>query len=201
MSFLVRDCPYFLNGQEPFYLSGPGNAVRSVPYVVPKSRQLIVRVSLTASQSDPWTPSTIGFPAVVDTGFNGGFLLTTYHLETWARQSIENLGERLKNIPVRGLPAASFRSHVWVRKNIPGAWDESHARPTRLDCEAGIILVREHPTGSGDLPGTFPLPLLGMEALESPRVKLTVDAAKRQFTLRDQHYWRKLFKFGGRLKA
>lgn len=188
MTYIVRRCPYHQDAENAdFVLGGETKAgTVGIPHHV-----LVVRVSLAIVKDDEQYLATTSFPAVVDTGFNGNFLLTRYHLENWANMKPEELGKQIK-VParIRGkYDAAVYAGRIWIRSNKPGSWEEGTRSPQRLDCDDGIFLFPKVPESEKEIAGMFPFPLIGTKAFNSPLLRLDVDAKRLCFSIKKLPIW------------
>lgn len=183
MTVVLKDLPFY-DRDEIFYLDplASGKFVRILP------RQIPVRVSLCLSAAHQEMPSALSFPAILDTGFNGTFAISSYHLRTWARLRADDLGQQRAtgNVPlIRGLPAQLREAKIWIRENAPRAWSRGGENAHRFHCPGGIFVVQSEPADQQTEP-VLRLPLLGMKAFQRPggTCRLQIDFAARLVQLR-----------------
>ena len=111
------------------------------------------------------------FPAVLDTGFSGNFLLTVQQLKSLGGiASLEQSGEIEVNCVVQPV----FKSEVWLHHNRPGTREPTD-QATQLTIDDGIIVVPE---------GGTRIPILGMKAITRSLLRLAIDGKLRQVTLK-----------------
>jgi hypothetical protein len=164
---LLRDLPFFSDSQ--LFYFGPASA----RFVSIYHDQIPLRVSLPAFQGGRmgYTPAITSFPAVLDTGFNGGLVISLVHLREWAKLRPSSIGSRVRwsthGPPlVRGFPAQAMESRLYIRPNRPGTWDDAGLKPIESPVR---ILVIDAPQES------LRLPLLGMDALIQLGCLLSID--------------------------
>jgi hypothetical protein len=168
---ILHDLPFYEESQL-FYLQPPPGFVRIL------HRQIPVRISLAhyVVATGEFVPMMSSFPAILDTGFNGGVAITRSHLSQWAGLASTSLVPEIKRSTsheaptIRGFPARSFESRFYVRPNRRHSWEPSAEQP--VEVVAKIFLV--------DAPNdSFRLPLLGMSALDQLGRTLTIDYRRR----------------------
>lgn len=135
-------------------------------------------VSVSPVGLDEHPVSARPFPAVLDTGFNHGFLLQQRHFQTWTGYELHS-----NDFPVRGqlraygAQANLHEADLWLHANVRGRRDEfSRAAPLRLQLDLGVAISPS--------PNQPRLPLLGMLAIEKSGLRLLIDGARRRVTLR-----------------
>ena len=118
------------------------------------------------------------FPAVLDTGFNHGFLLQHAHFQAWTGYQLTPANFRaVGRLGVYGSQANLHEADLWLHANARGRRDEFARRsPFRLALELGAAV-----SPIADKPR---LPLLGMLAIQRNGLKLTIDGSRERVTLR-----------------
>lgn len=175
-------------------MNPPLPVLRSLPYfpretaialgaerVVVRPYQIIVWVSVArvGDIAPPAEPRR--FPAILDTGHNDNFAITPRHLREWAGVSWADLPlEPGAERRYQGVPVPHRRANLWLHPNQYGWRDlfDPGMRPALLELDAGIAVY-----GDGEQVGvegttrlTGPrLPLLGLRALTTSRIKLRID--------------------------
>lgn len=185
MKSLLKNLPYF-DHSEVFFLE----PVTTGRFVTILPRQIPLRISLRASAVHTDVPSASSFPAVLDTGFNGALIISTYHLRTWARLTPDQLGptsghvDLNSNLKIRGLMAELRKSAIWIHPNESGSWNRGKGEANRV-AHAGIFVVQSEPPAPNSEP-ELRLPLLGMRSLEQPgkKSRLEIDFSARRIQLR-----------------
>ena len=113
------------------------------------------------------------FPAILDTGHSHNFLLSERHLHDWAEvDSLEQIGQ----VEVNRTVLPQFAADLWLHANQRGtrnALSQSH----RLVMHDGITVV---PEGAPNAPR---LPLLGLKAITTNKLRLMLDGKRREVTL------------------
>jgi hypothetical protein len=168
---ILDDLPFY-DDEQVFYLQPSPQYVRILP------RQIPLRISLGVYLPDveDHTPTRSSFPAVLDTGFNGGLALSTLHLREWAGLNSGILGSEVRPGPhqrpltAQGFPARAFESRFFIRPNQRRSWDAADDSPVEI---SGTILLVNAPADG------LRVPLLGMSALEKLGRKLTIDYRRR----------------------
>jgi hypothetical protein len=168
---ILDDLPFYEESQL-FYLQPPPGFVRIL------HRQIPVRISLAlyVAATREFTPAMSSFPAILDTGFNGGVVITRFHLSQWAGLTPRLLGPETRPTGVQetptiqGFPARAFESRFFVRPNRRGSWEPSAERPVEVAAKVFLVDAPEN---------KFRLPLLGMSALDQLGRKLTIDYRRR----------------------
>jgi len=152
-----------------------GERVRVLP------DQIIVWVSLSRRSLTEANPATDPFPAILDTGHNHSFAITTRHLIEWADLNPDELATR-GAVRDRGQRIELRQANIWVHPNESGKREEfALSGPFRLKAKQGIAVYPE-----GDFPR---LPILGLRAIAENGLVLKVDGARREATLRTPTRW------------
>ncbi len=141
-----------------------------------KKDEIIVWVSLTDATDTQYHPSLRRFPAVLDTGHTHNFAIQQQHLIRWAGiqlatlRFVGHLRHAGKRIPLR---AAKLLLH----RNQPGKTAIGSYEPRPLPLLRGIAVFPD-----GD---AYPrLPLVGMRAILSNHLHVTIDGQHASVTLR-----------------
>jgi hypothetical protein len=167
VKFLIRDLPFF---DTETTAAAPNEAMTVRAY------QVVVWMSLSAR--DVPEADAPRFPTIIDPATNHNFLIQEDHLERWANLSLPSLlplGQAY--LGNRALPL--MRVSAWIHANRPGTRDEFVARPPfRLEMPKGMIVA---PRGVST---AARLPLLGLRAIVSNRLLLTIDGARLRVALR-----------------
>jgi hypothetical protein len=139
--------------------------------------QLVVWVAIRPKGVEVPPPVTDAFPAILDLGFNHNFFLRDDHFFEWAGYRQEDTGaigrRRFFGSAIHLRPF-----NIWIFRNKPRRRDELRsAIPVLLELADGLAV---------NIPGhSLPrLPLLGLNALLTNRLRLAVDGEKRRFSLR-----------------
>jgi hypothetical protein len=142
------------------------------------------RVSLLAGRAIVWvsvTPRNVillpsdwpRFPAVVDTGFNGTFLISERELHKRAGVGLDDLilisPTRVGWRSIRGQVVPPYQATVWIHRNHPQQRDPASADQAFAVYPGGGILVTptERPLAR--------MPLLGTQLLESCGLRLSLE--------------------------
>jgi hypothetical protein len=104
-----------------------GGAVTALPY------QIILSVSIAPKTDRNLHPNAPRLPAVLDTAFNGGFLLQEEHLNQWAGLRREHLTP-VDEITAYGRKVPVLRGNVGLYPNVPGSEKVSGTGKTRCLC-------------------------------------------------------------------
>jgi hypothetical protein len=161
-------------------VSVPGGSVDVLPY------QIAVWVSVAPKYDRALRADMPRFPAVLDTGFGGSFLLREHHLIRWAGLRREHLRE-VDSMRVYGVNIPVHAANVWVHPNVPGTREPAaNAEPfcIRLDPGVGVC-----PPGL-DRPR---LPLLGMRGLFFGDLQIGFNWNRSHATVRTTAWWDRLF--------
>jgi hypothetical protein len=140
-----------------------------------KEAEIIVWVSLTATQTAEWNPATPRFPAILDTGHTHNFAIQEQHLWRWAGIRPEML-RSLGHIRHAGQRIPLHAVGLWLHHNEPGKMTVASNR---------LLLVL--PRGLAVYPDSakYPrLPLLGLRALLSNNLYLTINGEHKSVNLR-----------------
>ncbi len=112
------------------------------------------------------------FPAILDTGHSHNLSIARRHLDRWGVEPLEQIGEAR----VAGRLVPRFASDLFIHRNVPGTHRLSGTY--RIDLDGGIAVIPD------DLPIAPRLPLLGIQAILTNRLRLMIDGSKRQVTLK-----------------
>jgi hypothetical protein len=149
-----------------------------------KAYEILVWVSLTPKHPpSDWQPGTRRFPAVLDSAHTHNFSLQAQHLTRWSGLTPQRL-RPLGRLRKAGLESPLYAANVWIYFNQPGERDAlRECPPYRLELPRGIAV---HPDES-----SFPrVPVLGLRALITNRLHLTVDGEHRFASLRTpRRFW------------
>jgi len=152
-------------------------------WIESKADQIIVWVSVVGPGLAELPTAARRFPAALDTGFNGTFLIGEHQLEQWA-------GLKVKELTWSGQLTAEGHSlplrdaDVWIRPNEPHSLNPHPNRSAcRLELPLGIVVW---PAG---IPGSRRLPLIGLRALRQAGLQLHIDGRKGLVTLARSHWW------------
>jgi hypothetical protein len=153
-----------------------------------RAYEILVWVSLQPKQVLEWQPTLRPFPAILDTAHTHNFSIQQDHLVRWAGLRPENL-HALGNLRHTGRPIPLYAVNVWLHGNVPGQRDQLLDQPPhRLELRRGIAI---HPPGS-----EFPrLPLLGLRALLTNRLHLSIAGDHSEVTLRSPDWRTWLLRF------
>jgi hypothetical protein len=193
---LVEDLPILRDRSE---IRIPGG-----PLVSLGQNQIVLWVSLTpgplpdefASGSSPFPPSLRRFPAILDTGFNGTFLMNERHFRQWGLVNPE-LFPRFDRYPgmrflrkftadaglavsqseagsnakvVSDLEVPYRQAMLWLHRNQSGHRDQiAPVPPTPLFLSPGLAIL---PANIDDPV----IPLIGMRCLISNRLRIIIDS-------------------------
>jgi hypothetical protein len=168
---ILRDLPFYEESQS-FYLQPPPG------YVLILHHQIPVRISLAVflPAAGDFTPATSSFPAILDTGFNGGLAISRFHLSHWAGIAPGLLGAEIGPTPnqvppmIRGFPARVFESQCYIRPNRRHSWELATESPVEVAVRIFVVDAPED---------RLRLPLLGMSALDQLGRRLTIDHRRR----------------------
>lgn len=149
--------------------------------VLLRRNQIVVWVSLTLPRVKTPSPTTLPFPAVLDTGHTHTFAIHEQHLTEWAgirRDMLAAFGA----VRHRGQQVSLYPANIWVHPNLRGVRERlSGETPIQIETNTGIAVY----------PGSdFPrLPILGLRAVAENDLVLTVDGRRRAATLRTPARW------------
>jgi hypothetical protein len=147
-----------------------------------KAYQIIAWVSLSVKRVDTWEVGTPSFPAILDPGHNHNFSIQEEQLIRWAGLRPETL-PILDHARQGGRRVPLMGANLWIQPNVPGQRDRSaNWMPHRLVLLRGIAV---YPRGTG-FP---PLPLVGLRALATNNLVLTINGKRREVDLRTQPNW------------
>lgn len=147
-----------------------------------RAYEIIVWVSLQAERILEPGRRVPRFSAILDTGHTHNLSIQEEHLRRWAGLDPETL-RPLGAIRQQGRQVPLLAADVWLHRNVPGHRDRLlDWPPLRLELQRGIAV---YPPGAG-----FPrLPLLGLRALVTNRLRLVVAGGLGQVDLRSAD-WR-----------
>ncbi len=171
MPTILRRLPFFVDGTSVRIPDGPAVAI--------KHHQIVIWVGL-GPVGDPVPPDEINrFPALLDTGFNGNFLLREDHLLEWAKTTIPESNYNLIGTTIiHGELVPMFEADLWIFGNVPGFRDQVAEVPIfRMEFNGGIALCPSHMT-------RLRLPLLGLVALRKNRLRLMLNAERKHLSMR-----------------
>jgi hypothetical protein len=174
---IIRKLPLF---ERVTTMPVPGGTVAVLPH------QIVLSVSIAAKTERVPHPNTPRFPAVLDTAFNGGFLLQEEHLNQWAGLRREHLVP-VDEITAFGRKVPVLRGNVWLHANVPGKRADAvglrpfciHLDPGIAVCSRGLARPR--------------LPFLGLRALFLGDLQMSFHWHKLLFSLRTTPWWHGLF--------
>jgi hypothetical protein len=155
------------------YLSLPGRSERIL--VLP--RQIILWLSVTTPEVEN-PGSEHRFPAVLDTGLNESLVINRSHLEEWA-------GLQERDLPLADDARIRVYNRVvyprdvglWLYQNLPFTNSEvSGTPPLPMEVDAGILISPERNKPR--------LPVLGMRAIETSRLVVTIDGGRQSVAIR-----------------
>jgi hypothetical protein len=163
----------------PFYPDKTSVRIPDGPAIEIMRDQIVVWVSILPSTQTEWPASAQRFPALLDLGYNGFFLLREDHVVQWAKVSLdEETFPFLGTFNAYGHDIAAFQGDIWLHPNVAGFRDQiGDAPPLRLDMIGGIVVA---PASAQ----RFRLPLLGLSALRKNRLRLLVNGEKKHISLR-----------------
>lgn len=167
MAVLLRNVP-IIEKETTAFVRGKG-----IPIF---ENQLVVWLAIRPKGVALPPPVTDAFPAILDLGFNHNFFLRDDHFYEWAGYRQEDTGVLGKRIFFgKALPLRPF--NIWIFRNKPRWRDElRNDVPFLLELADGLAV---------NVPGhNLPrMPLLGLNALLTNRLRLAVDGEKRRFSL------------------
>jgi hypothetical protein len=127
--------------------------------------------------------NTPRFPAVLDPGFNHNFVIQETQFHQWAGLHREHF-RVVDHLQIYGQQMPLYPANLWLHPNQSGERDQFADRPPfclHLD------------TGMGICPSALAkprLPLLGLRALFSANLKLTLDCRRGYLSLRtSRRFW------------
>jgi hypothetical protein len=151
-----------------------------------KPFQIVMWVSIGIREIVAWDPRTPRLPAVLDTGNNHHFSISSTHLGRWAGIQPAAL-PRLREIRDRGKRITLHAARLWLHPNIPGERQVAAAEPVGLNIDEGIALYPDEAAPR--------LPVLGLRALTVNKLHLMVDAERRLVQLRTPDWRTKLLRW------
>jgi len=133
-------------------------------------RQIIVWVTFTKPDQLELPLAPLRFPAVLDPVFNESFLLTRRQLRAWARMEEKDLpAADVPNLRVYDRIVSPRCANLWLHRNEPYERDDLFDDPYPLEIDAGVIISPDEQRPR--------LPLLGLRAIESSSLRVTIDGA------------------------
>ena len=163
----------------PFYADNTTLRIPNGPAIEIVHDQIVIWVSIVRTAQAVPSQLEHRFPAVLDLGFNGSFLLREDHLDHWAhvRPDEENF-PLTRFIRVHGENVPVFDADIWLHPSVPRFRDQlADVPPVRLEMTGGFVVV---PPDMHQIR----LPLLGLSALRKNRLRLVVNGAKKHISLR-----------------
>jgi hypothetical protein len=141
------------------------------------SSLIVISVSLGPPIQKWLHLNALRFPAILDTGYNGTFLLREEHLTLWAGFRLANF-DLVRGLAVSGRYAPVYDAGLWIHPNEPGERTEAaRASPVRIPIDPGM-------TVSSNTARSSQLPLLGLRALALSNLLLSVDCRRLTASLR-----------------
>jgi len=179
----TKDVPTILR-KLPFYEEQTTLRVPGGPAVAIKHHQIVVWVSLTRPGLSQLPVEARRFPAVLDTGFNGNFLIAEQQVVEWAGIAPQEF-QWINFLVADGQPIALRDADVWIHPNQPGFRDQlSAGRPFRLELHDGIGVW------PSAIPGARRLPLLGLLGLRRADLQAFLDCWRCRVWLRTpKRFW------------
>jgi hypothetical protein len=163
--------------RQPFVESASKVCASSGREIVLRPRQLVLWVAVAAPDVDRLPSAVLQFPAILDTGFNGGFLIQEQHLIEWAGIQPDQL-EWVDSIRIFDRHVRMREANVWLFPSSPAGSVPSGDLPAKcLELDQGIAV------SPPDLDRPR-LPLVGMHLLERNRLQVLIDGRRRVFSIR-----------------
>lgn len=148
-----------------------------------KAYEIVVWIELSGPEKRTWDATSPCFPANLDTGHTHNFSIQEQHLVRWARIRPEAL-DIVGQVRQSGRRVPLHAAQIWLHGNVPDSHDRLEGgTPHLLNLTGGISVF---PTTDDNFPR---LPLLGLRALLSNGLHLSVDGMNRYANLRSQD-WR-----------
>jgi hypothetical protein len=161
----------------PFFSAKTRVFVRGRPVPI-KADQIIVWISITEGRDLEFDNGRPFFPAILDTGFTHNFSIREAHLIHWAGLDPRYL-KQSGETRIHGDRLQLLEADVWIRRNQSGERDRFRDQvPFRLEIDSGIAI---YPTAMLSAPR---LPLLGLRALRTAKLHLTIDGRRQRVGLR-----------------
>src|SRR6266478_1488355 len=98
----------------------------------PRHRRPVVSVSIAEKGATDHDPRLAILPAVVDTGFNGGFAIRLEQLVKWAGYDARSLQTLRFMNSARGL-IEHVEANIWLHRNVPGNRETLRENPLLLE--------------------------------------------------------------------
>ncbi len=163
MSLILDRCPFYEEATQVETPSGP---------ILVRSYQVVawIGLSVRGAISRP-------FPVVLDTGHSHNFSIKEEHLELWAgfrAHEIPTIGHARVHKQLVELKGAA----VVIYLNMPGERDTLREEPPHLLALPGGIAVHRASDPFGPR-----LPLLGVRALVTNHLRITIDGDRKEVSL------------------
>jgi len=139
-----------------------------------RDAQIIVWMSITSRKTTELSPTTPRFPVILDTGHSRHFAIQEQHLVRWSGLRANSL-PILGNIQNRDVEVTVLGANLWIYLNEPGR-STFTTKSFKLDSMQGVEVFPDrnnHPR----------LPLLGLRAILSNHLQLTVDSKTKTVSL------------------
>jgi hypothetical protein len=160
----------------PFFPTVHAVSVGDVQIVL-RPYQLLTWIAVCSKGPTTYNESVALIPAILDTGFNGGFAIRDEHLKQWG--GMDARGFRLLGTERTERGAAEWRSaNFWLHRNSSGMHIPNRRQPIRLELDKGIMVFPRPSQEEGQADARPLLPLLGMRALHHNRLCLSVDSRR-----------------------
>ncbi len=170
MMHILRRLPFF-DEETTAAVAGATATVRAY--------QIVAWVSIAPWETTELPADTLRFPAVIDTANNHNFSIREEHL-AWAGLTSSAI-RRHGQVHIGNQTVPLLAANVWLHRNKPGERDTfAKGKPISLELPEGIIVY------PGGVPNVARLPTLGLRALVSNRLHLTIDGAALLVSLRTQ---------------
>ncbi len=190
MTLILDQCPYDPQGHR-IHFDGQDHWILA--------NQLVVWLTLARQPPDPEDFKC--FPAVIDTGYGGTFILNHKHWTNWCRLKAHDLVNTGHVENLYGFRVPRFEARLWMHVKQPVALDEDRAvraqsmrTAVELSVTPGVCIMCDSeklvPTPNGmekqvarHARKNPSIPLIGMALLERNRMQLSVDAVSHTFSL------------------
>lgn len=167
MSWLLRKLPFYDTAEQ--FTVGT-ITIRLKPFQIP------VCITLCRQGGTPYDPLAPLVPAVLDTGYNGGFSIRGEQLREWGGCDPRWFPLLRTRTLTRGTVDARA-ANIWIHRNVPYSVNPSRQDPHRIELDEGMDVFRA-PDQPSDKDSRPELPLLGMRALRRNDLFLTIDFRK-----------------------